>query len=224
MVPRPSLINQAITDENENYSKSNPRSYCLHAMLMMAADELDLMRSAEAPGYPGERLFPPACLMMVKNLPGNSQCVDCGAYDPEWASVSYGVLFCLHCSGRHRSLGVKNSFVRSIEMDTWSRPQITAMLEGGNEQMNSFFSRHALTRSSSSLLPQDKRDLVEKRYNTKAALFYRENLARHVDEVVSFGRYRGREVARRRTKIVRRRNITFRMSTIERTEEVKISC
>jgi hypothetical protein len=31
----------------------------------------------------------------LKEMPGNLVCVDCGAPQPSWASVSYGTLFCL---------------------------------------------------------------------------------------------------------------------------------
>eukprot|EP00594_Rhizosolenia_setigera_P015728 CAMPEP_0178965884 /NCGR_PEP_ID=MMETSP0789-20121207/16589_1 /TAXON_ID=3005 /ORGANISM="Rhizosolenia setigera, Strain CCMP 1694" /LENGTH=101 /DNA_ID=CAMNT_0020651037 /DNA_START=515 /DNA_END=820 /DNA_ORIENTATION=- len=34
------------------------------------------------------------------------------------------------------------------------------------------------------------------RYKTKAALFYRVNLSRHVESVISSGEYKGREVSR----------------------------
>jgi len=39
---------------------------------------------------------------VVKAIPGNSQCCDCGMKNPQWASVSFGNVFCLECSGVHR--------------------------------------------------------------------------------------------------------------------------
>lgn len=40
------------------------------------------------------------------SYPTLQRCVDCGVANPQWASVSYGCLFCLECSGQHRGLGV----------------------------------------------------------------------------------------------------------------------
>ena len=41
-------------------------------------------------------------LKEVKALPGNDKCCDCGMKHPQWASVSFGNVFCLECSGVHR--------------------------------------------------------------------------------------------------------------------------
>jgi hypothetical protein len=48
----------------------------------------------------------------------NPACADCGRANPTWASVNLGVLVCLECAGRHRSLGVHVSKMRSISLDT----------------------------------------------------------------------------------------------------------
>jgi hypothetical protein len=39
---------------------------------------------------------------VLRSLPGNSTCVDCGAPSPDWGSPSFGILFCFQCSGLHR--------------------------------------------------------------------------------------------------------------------------
>ncbi|CAN0474154.1 unnamed protein product, partial [Hapterophycus canaliculatus] len=40
----------------------------------------------------------------TRERPDNKRCVDCGVANPQWASVSYGCVFCLECSGQHRGL------------------------------------------------------------------------------------------------------------------------
>jgi len=60
----------------------------------------------------------------LRNIAGNNTCCDCDSKSPQWASVSFGVFMCLECSGRHRSLGVHVSFVRSVSMDSWSEKQV----------------------------------------------------------------------------------------------------
>ncbi|KAJ0407949.1 hypothetical protein ATCC90586_006321 [Pythium insidiosum] len=68
----------------------------------------------------------------IRLLPGNDRCADCSALFPQWADVSFGVLVCLACAGRHRALGVQLSVVKSIEMDRWTLPEQRALESGGN--------------------------------------------------------------------------------------------
>merc|ERR1712151_968886 len=138
--------------------------------------------------------FPSTCLPLLRGIAGNGKCVDCGAADPNWASVSYGILLCLNCSGRHRGFGVQTSIVRSLTMDSWSHSQVLSMLEGGNDQLLQFFHRHSLSSCAS-----NNNNIIERRYKTKAALFYREKLSLHVDQVIRNGHYQGREAARATT-------------------------
>jgi len=195
-------------------------------LLRMASMELEVLRSsstgpvAAAPGAvlspaasaENLRPFPPACRRLLYEIPGNSRCVDCGELGPDWASVSYGALLCLRCSGHHRNLGVKTSFVRSVSMDHWSHSQILCMLEGGNHQLSQFFARHRLPpspgggRSASASASAGAGDANGSgsgngnsgthRYRTVAARFYREKLAEHAGDVGGRGEYRGREAAR----------------------------
>lgn len=48
---------------------------------------------------------------VLRKVFGNDKCADCGAPEPDWASLNLGVLVCIECSGVHRNLGVHISKV-----------------------------------------------------------------------------------------------------------------
>jgi len=159
----------------------------LASLIAEAADELEDLRNHHNREQTATH-FPRACRRLLRALPGNSHCTDCGRTNPDWASITYGSLYCLNCSGRHRSYGVKTSVVRSVDLDAWTHTQVLAVLEGGNAQLEGFFDRHYLGRTSPKAV---------NRYHTKAAQFYATNLQQHVRMVSDAGEYRGREASRR---------------------------
>ena len=59
-------------------------------------------------------------IQAMRNVAGNHSCVDCDAPNPVWATLNYGALICIECSGIHRNLGTHLSRVRSLELDDWS--------------------------------------------------------------------------------------------------------
>ncbi|KAL7890571.1 hypothetical protein AOLI_G00000470 [Acnodon oligacanthus] len=82
-------------------------------------------------------------LQSVRNMRGNSRCVDCEAQNPDWASLNLGALICIECSGIHRNLGTHLSRVRSLDLDEWPLELIKVMSAIGNELANSVWEANA---------------------------------------------------------------------------------
>ncbi len=84
---------------------------------------------------------PSAPLAALRGVPGNRECAECGAPDPDWASLNLGVLLCIECSGVHRNLGVHVSKVRSLTLDVavW-QPHVLSMFSMlGNTASNALW-------------------------------------------------------------------------------------
>ncbi|XP_030623516.1 arfGAP with GTPase domain, ankyrin repeat and PH domain 3 [Chanos chanos] len=76
-------------------------------------------------------------IQSIRNVRGNSFCVDCDASNPDWASLNLGALICIECSGIHRNLGTHLSRVRSLDLDDWPVELSMVMTAIGNAMANS---------------------------------------------------------------------------------------
>ncbi|KAE8901772.1 hypothetical protein PF005_g18096 [Phytophthora fragariae] len=67
----------------------------------------------------------------------NPCCADCSQEPAEWVSINIGCLLCIECSGIHRSLGVHESKVRSLALDSWDMSLLALLRdELGNDAVN----------------------------------------------------------------------------------------
>ncbi|XP_036756948.1 arf-GAP with GTPase, ANK repeat and PH domain-containing protein 1 isoform X2 [Manis pentadactyla] len=111
-------------------------------------------------------------LQSIRNIRGNSHCVDCETQNPNWASLNLGALMCIECSGIHRNLGTHLSRVRSLDLDDWPIELIKVMSSIGNELANSVWEESSRGRTKPSLdsTREEKERWIRAKYEQKLFL------------------------------------------------------
>ncbi|XP_055147035.1 arf-GAP with GTPase, ANK repeat and PH domain-containing protein 1 isoform X6 [Symphalangus syndactylus] len=111
-------------------------------------------------------------LQSIRNMRGNSHCVDCETQNPNWASLNLGALMCIECSGIHRNLGTHLSRVRSLDLDDWPVELIKVMSSIGNELANSVWeeSSQGRTKPSVDSTREEKERWIRAKYEQKLFL------------------------------------------------------
>jgi len=100
----------------------------------------------------------------------NRKCFDCTIPNPDWASISNGIIICISCSGVHRSLGTNLSKVRSLTLDKWDDAQLKFLKVGGNTRLKVFLAEYNV----------DSNLEIERKYNLKCMEYYRGELLQEV--------------------------------------------
>uniref|UniRef100_A0A803TFF9 ArfGAP with GTPase domain, ankyrin repeat and PH domain 1 n=1 Tax=Anolis carolinensis TaxID=28377 RepID=A0A803TFF9_ANOCA len=111
-------------------------------------------------------------LQSIRNITGNSRCVDCEVQNPDWASLNLGALMCIECSGIHRNLGTHLSRVRSLDLDDWPIELIKVMSAIGNELANSVWEENTQGRvkPSPDSTREEKEHWIRAKYEQKLFL------------------------------------------------------
>nr|XP_033803112.1 arf-GAP with GTPase, ANK repeat and PH domain-containing protein 1 isoform X3 [Geotrypetes seraphini] len=111
-------------------------------------------------------------LQSIRNIRGNSYCVDCGVQNPDWASLNLGALMCIECSGIHRNLGTHLSRVRSLDLDDWPLELIKVMSSIGNDLANSIWEGNSQGRvkPSADSTREEKERWIRAKYEQKLFL------------------------------------------------------
>lgn len=111
-------------------------------------------------------------IQSIRNVRGNSFCVDCDAPNPDWASLNLGALMCIECSGIHRNLGTHLSRVRSLDLDDWPVELSMVMTAIGNSMANSVWegALDGYSKPGSDSTREEKERWIRAKYEQKLLL------------------------------------------------------
>ena len=106
---------------------------------------------------------------MLLHQKGNDRCADCKAKSPLWASLDFGIIICMNCSGGHRSLGRLITRVRSVKIDSWNQDEVEILAAVGNDLANAYWEHNLAGRARPTLdsSNEQRQRWIEDKYKHK---------------------------------------------------------
>lgn len=95
--------------ESSDFDHTAAEDYTSERLASAHHERLSRISHHQRPGTKSEKPID-----ILRRVCGNDKCADCGAPEPDWASLNLGVLVCIECSGVHRNLGVHISKVNFV--------------------------------------------------------------------------------------------------------------
>ena len=106
-------------------------------------------------------------LLPILQIEGNKTCNDCTKQNPRWCSINNAVLLCSSCARTHKKFNQNVSKIKSLEVDQWTKQEISFLKIGGNERFTKMIKSYNI--------PLTKEN-QEYKYYTRAAQYYRDIL------------------------------------------------
>nr|XP_006007159.1 PREDICTED: arf-GAP with GTPase, ANK repeat and PH domain-containing protein 1-like [Latimeria chalumnae] len=128
-----SLTGQTWHFEASNYDERESWVQAIESQIFASLQSCESSKNKSRLGSQSDAI----AIQSIRNVRGNSFCVDCESQNPDWASLNLGALICIECSGIHRNLGTHLSRVRSLDLDDWPVELIMVMTAIGNALANS---------------------------------------------------------------------------------------
>ncbi|XP_071379785.1 arf-GAP with GTPase, ANK repeat and PH domain-containing protein 3, partial [Centroberyx affinis] len=128
-----SLTGQTWNFEASTYEERELWVQAIESQIFASLQSCESMKNKSRLGSQSDAV----AIQSIRNVRGNSFCVDCDGPNPDWASLNLGALICIECSGIHRNLGTHLSRVRSLDLDDWPVELSMVMTAIGNAMANS---------------------------------------------------------------------------------------
>jgi hypothetical protein len=114
-------------------------------------------------GMPESGASAPAMGGSAAEFQSNTCCADCGAPNPTWCCINWGVCICIHCAGVHRGLTTSVSKVRSLTLDQLDPATLALFQVIGNVNANSVLEEKVADAKISDQVTKEEREAFIKR-------------------------------------------------------------